>query len=122
MCSGLYSVYIVYISCIEYTFRIYIFYQIKNINSYTSLLVFDWVLSAKQRKVVKAIKNFLKKIKTKSINMLANVAEIILKKKKIKSISFVANEYKILSKDEEKELAEYKINYYITLKSNCRVI
>ena len=54
--------------------------------------------------------------------MLANVAEIILKEKKIKSISFVANEYKILSKDEEKELAEYKINYYITLKSNCRVI
>ena len=90
--------YILYIQCIfrvlntlsEYTY----FTKSKNINSYTSLLVFDWVLSEKQRKVVKAIKIFLKKTKTKSINILANVLEIILKEKKIKSISFVANEYK----------------------------
>ena len=54
--------------------------------------------------------------------MLAKDTEIFLQKKKIKSVSIVANEYKNLSKDEKQKLAEYKINYYITLKNNCRVV
>ena len=54
--------------------------------------------------------------------MLAKDIEIFLKKKKIKSVSIVANEYKNFSEDEKQKLAEYKINYYITLKNNCRVV
>ena len=54
-----------------------------------------------QRRLVKNIKIFLKKIKTKSVSMLVNGVEIFLKKKNKKQ-QYGHKSYKNLSEDEKK--------------------
>ena len=55
-----------------------------------------------QKRHVRGIKIFLKKIKAKSVNALANDTEIFLKKKKIKSVSIAANDIDISLKMKNK--------------------
>ena len=55
---------------------------------------------------------FLRKRKTKSVNMLINSIEIFLKKRKAKSRTVVANDdLENLPEDEKQILVEYGKNY-----------
>ena len=66
--------------------------------------------------LVKGIKVFLKKKKTKNKNMVASDIKILMTKKKIKKHQCKRECYKNLSKEQKKILVEYKRNYYIMPK------
>ena len=65
---------------------------------------------------MKGIKIFLKKIKTKKVNMIPNEIEIFLNKRR----QYERERHKTLAKDEKQTITEYRINYYITHKKQNR--
>ena len=65
---------------------------------------------------MKGIKIFLKKIKTKRVNMIPNEIEIFLNKRR----QYERERHKFLAKDEKQTITEYRINYYITHKKQNR--
>ena len=53
--------------------------------------------------------------------MLVKGIKIFLKKKKNKKREYCRECYKNNAEDKKQKLVEYKKNYYITLKNNCKL-